>query len=392
MRLKQNTIYKILSISAVAVVVTVLYWPFHSTGQDAQQAPPQEVTAVTLERQTVDVSEEFPGRTSAYAVAEIRPQVSGIILQRLFTEGSQVKKGQQLYQIDPAPFQAAYNSAKATLTKAEAVVKTTEAKSTRYEELVKIEAISKQEYDDIVASRAQALADVGMAKAELERARINLNYTKVYAPISGRISKSSVTPGALVDAQQTTALASITQLDPIYVDITQPSEDMQRLRMALKGKDEQKVTLIYKNGIEYDIKGDLQFTDITVDPTTSAVQMRALFHNPDADLLPGLFVRARLDLTRDDALLVPQKATTRTPDGSLTVWVIGADGTANPTPIKTERSIKDQWLVTDGVTDGDQIVLEGIQKLQPGAKVTVAKPKDAPEQPKPETPAKKAAE
>jgi membrane fusion protein (multidrug efflux system) len=374
-RAKQNpTGTIVIALVLLAAVAGGIYW-FIPAGEEAPQQPPaQEVTALTLVRKTADISEEFPGRTSAYAVSEVRPQVSGIIQKRLFTEGRRVSKGQQLYQIDPAPFQAAYNSAKATLAKAQASVKATQAKATRYKQLVKIEAISKQEFDDITASQAQAVADVGVAKAALDQAKINLDYTKVYAPIDGRISKSAVTQGALVDAQQTTPLATITQLHPIYVDITQPSEDMQRLRAELKNKTEQKVALLYQNGQPYAEKGDLQFTDITVDPTTSAVQMRALFDNPDADLLPGMFVRAKLELRRDNALLVPQKAATRNADGSLSVWVIAEDGTVNPATITTERSIKDQWLVISGVNAGDKIVLEGVQKVQPGAKVTIAKP------------------
>lgn len=374
-RAQHNPAGKLIIILLIAAgIAGAVYW-FLPAGEAAPQQPPaQEVTALTLKRETVDVSEEFPGRISPYAMSEVRPQVSGIIQKRLFTEGSRVSKGQQLYQIDPAPYQAAYNSAKASLAKAQATVKATQAKATRYKQLVKIEAVSKQEFDDITASQAQALADVGVAKAALDQAKINLDYTKVHAPIEGRISKSSVTPGALVDAQQADALAVITQLHPIYVDITQPSEDMQRLRMALKGKSEQKVSLLYQNGAAYGPKGNLQFTDITVDPTTSAVQMRALFDNPDADLLPGMFVRARLELRRDDALLVPQKAATRTADGTLSVWVIAADGTVTPATITTERSIKDQWLVTGGVNAGDRIVLEGVQKVQAGTKVTIAQP------------------
>lgn len=367
---------KPIIIALLLLLVAVAIYTFTGSPAEGEQPamPPAEVEALTLSRETVDVSEEFPARTAPYAVSEVRPQVSGIVQKRLFTEGSRVSKGQQLYQIDPAPFQATYNSAKATLAKAQAVQRANQAKLNRYRGLVKIEAISKQEFDDAQASFAQAQADVGIAQAELAQAKINLDYTKVYAPIDGRIGKSTVTPGALVDAQQANALAIITQLHPMFVDITQPSEDMQRLRAALKGKTEQSVTLMHQNGVTYAQKGALQFTDITVDPTTSSVQMRALFPNPEADLLPGLFVRAKLEMTEENALLVPQKAATRNADGSLTVWVIGADDTVTPTPIAVKRALGDQWIVQSGVDAGDRIVTEGTQKLQPGAKVTVATP------------------
>ena len=364
---------KILSLVVIIALGAGAYWMFggsHQGGEGGMR--PEEVSIVRLERSTVDVSEEFPGRTSAYAVSEIRPQVSGIVLKRSFTEGSRVSKGQQLYQIDPAPFQATYNSAKASLVKAQAIVKSTKAKATRYKDLVKIEAISKQEYDDTVATAAQAEADVAVAQAALEQAKINLDYTKVYAPIEGRISKSAVTEGALVQAGQTQALATITQLHPIYVDITQSSEDMQRLRSVLKGKSEQKVTLLYKNATEYAEKGTLQFTDITVDPSTNAVAIRALFPNPEGDLLPGMFVRAKLDMTQENALRVPQKAASRAADGTLNVWVVGNDDTVQPAAITAERTVGDQWLVSAGVDAGDRIVLEGGQKLQPGAKVSIS--------------------
>lgn len=377
----------VIVVLLVAALGAGIYWFFSGSEQGAQQAaPPTAVSAIRLERQTVDVSEEFPARTAPFAVSQVRPQVSGIVQKRMFTEGSRVSKGQQLYQIDPATYQATYNSAKATLVKAQAMVRSTQAKLNRYRGLVKIEAVSKQEFDDTQAGFTQAQADVGVAQAQLAQAKINLDYTKVYAPIDGRISKSSVTPGALVDAQQADPLAIITQLHPMYVDITQPSEDMQRLRAALKGKSEQKVTLIYKNGESYARKGALQFTDITVDPTTSSVQMRALFDNPDADLLPGLFVRAKLDMTEENALLVPQKATTRNADGSLSVWRIGEDDTVQPATITTRRALGDQWIVATGLEAGDRIVLEGTQKVQPGGKVSIADPaadKKAPEQPAP---------
>ena len=357
------------------VVAGGAYWFFGRAGEEAQaDMPPPEVAVQTITLQTADTSEEYPGRTSAYEVSQVRPQVDGVILKRLFTEGSRVNKGQQLYQIDPAPYQAAYDSAKATLVKADAMVRSTQARLKRYQTLVKVEAVSRQEYDDTQASFAQAQADVGIAKAALAQAKINLDYTKVYAPIDGRIGKSSVTPGALVSARQAEALAVITQLHPMYVDITQASEDMQRLRQGLKNKADQPVSLSYQNGLAYAEKGTLQFTDITVDPTTSSVQLRALFPNPEGELLPGMFVRAKLEMRAENAILVPQKATIRQPDASLAVWVVQPDDTVQPATITTVRAVDDQWLVASGLKEGDRIVVEGTQKVQPGAKVSIAQP------------------
>jgi membrane fusion protein, multidrug efflux system len=368
-----NCMKKILLLVSVLAALVLLYWVFGNKGASGGM-PQQAVSVLTIERKTVDVSEEFPGRTTAYAVSEIRPQVSGIIQKRLFIEGANVTKGQQLYQIDPSSFQASYNSAKANLAKAQALAKSTKAKSVRYTDLIKGGVISRQEYEDVVSAAEQAQADVGVAQAALEEAKINLDYTKVYAPIDGRISKSTVTEGALVQAGQAQALTSITQLHPIYVDITQSAQDMQRLRSVLKGKSDQKVTLIYNNDTQYPETGTLQFADITVDPTTDSVAVRALFQNLEGELLPGMFVRAKLDLTQDETLLVPQKATMRSPDGSLFVWKVVEGDTVQQAVIATERTVGDQWIVTDGVDNGDRIVLEGVSKVMPGVKVKVEAP------------------
>ena len=375
--MKKKTVI-ILAVVAIAAAYGVHHFRGKSAPEAPKAPPAVNVGAQMLQQQTADVAEEFPGRTTAFKVSEIRPQVNGIIQSRLFTEGSNVKKGQQLYQIDAAPYQAAYDSAKATLAKAEAMVKSTEAKTKRYKSLVKIEAISKQDYDDIIATSAQAVADVGVAKAALATATINLNYTKVYAPISGRIGKSIVTEGALVSASQADALTSITQLTPIYVDITQASEDVQRLRHALKDKAKQAVTLLFQNSDEpYKHTGTLQFSDITVDPTTGSVQLRTLFPNPDSDLLPGMFVRARINVPTENVILVPQRATVRGADGALTVWVIGQDDTVQPVKIKSDRTVGDTWLVRAGLENGVRIVTEGMQKLKPGATVKVVEPEAA---------------
>jgi membrane fusion protein (multidrug efflux system) len=352
-------------------------YTFWSTGH-IQQAEAQvdniqavPATVVELQSERVKLYEELPGRIAPYKVAEIRPQVSGIITARLFEEGSKVKEGQQLYQIDMAPYQAAYDSAKANLAKAEANIKTVEAKNSRYKRLVKIDAVTKQEYDDITASLAQARADIAIAKAAMTTAKINLKYTKVYAPISGRISKSAVTEGALVTANQAQLLATITQLDPVYLDLMQSSTDLIHMRRALKGQEKIPVT-IYLEGEDtaYEHQGIFQFSDVTVDQTTGSVQLRSLFPNPDSILLPGLFVHARINLGTVNTVLVPQKAAIRGADGNLSVWMVNKENKVMPKPISAEGAIGDKWLIKGGVQAGDVIVLEGFQKIAPGALIS----------------------
>jgi membrane fusion protein (multidrug efflux system) len=388
----------------IAVILIVLsaasFWFLSSKdAHDAAGMAPAggglPVTALTIEASPLDLYETLPGRTSAYKFAEIRPQVSGIITQRMFDEGSMVEAGQQLYQIDPAAYQAAYNSAQATLKKARANVKAAEAKAVRYAELVIIEAVSKQEYDDVVAALDQAHADVAIGEAAVATAKVNLDYTKVYAPIAGRIGKSTVTQGALVTAGQAQPLATITQLDPIYVDMTQSSKDLMQLRDLNATGPDQKATVslsIDATGQEYPHPGTLEFSEVAVDETTSTVKLRATFPNPDQLLLPGLFVKASVKKSHmDNALLVPQRAAMRGPDGNLMVWVIGTDGTVNPRPIQTVREVGDQWLVSGGLNAGETIALDSFQKMQPGMPVT-AMPADAPAvtqdsmPPAPETP------
>lgn len=341
-------------------------------------APPAEVSVLTVQPQNVTLSTELPGRTSAYRVAEVRPQVGGIIVKRLFEEGSEVKAGQQLYQIDPATYQAAVLSAQADLAKAKATIKTADAKAQRYADLVKINAVSRQDYDDAVAALDEDKAQVMVAEAEVRTAQINLDYTKVYAPISGRISKSSVTEGALVTASQTTALATITQLDPIYVDVNQSSSELLRLRQEMAaGKlnqgnaDKAAVTMTMDGSNQpYDKPGELKFSDVTVDTSTGDVQVRALFPNPQHLLYPGLFVRAKIEQgTRDNAILVPQKAVVRNSDGSATVWVVGDGDKAEVRPVTTGQNIGDKWLIDSGLKAGDRVILEGLQKVRPGAPV-----------------------
>lgn len=343
--------------------------------------PPVEVAVITAAPSNVPVTTDLPGRTTAFRVAEVRPQVSGIVLKRLFEEGSDVQAGQQLYQIDPAPYQAVVQSAQADLVKARASLKSVEAKAARYAELVKINAVSRQDYDDVIASLDQAKAQIQVAQAAIDTARINLDYTKVYAPIAGRIGKSTVTEGALVTANQTTSMALITQLDPIYVDLNQSSADLMRMKQAatagsVQRKDAAPVTLLL-DGVSkpYAHTGELKFSDVTVDESTGSVQVRAVFPNPERDLFPGLFVRARIEQgVRDNVFLIPQQAVVRTPAGATQVWVVNADNTVAPRPVETTQAAGDSWIVTGGLTAGDKVVTAGIQKIKPGATVRVAAP------------------
>lgn len=357
-------------------------------------APPRgpvEVTAMTLETSRVPLFTDLPGRTSAYRVAEVRPQVSGIVLKRLFEEGSVVEAGRQLYQIDQATYQASLQSAQADLAKARATQKSIEAKAARYADLVKINAVSRQDYDDVVAGLDQAKAQIMVSQAAVDMARINLEYTKVLAPIGGRIGKSAVTEGALVTANQAGPMATITQLDPIYVDLSQSSSDLMRLRQAIssgqvqQGDSDHAMVSLFLDGAAqpYGSPGKLQFSDVTVDQSTGAVQLRAVFPNPRNDLLPGLFVRARVEQgVREQAILVPQKALVRNPDGSAVVWVVDPDNKANPRPVEIGQAVGGDWLVNAGVQPGERVVVEGLQKVRPGAEVKVAAPPSGkPDQP-----------
>lgn len=372
---------KIRGLSPLAAVL-MLSGSFLLTGCDnnkseqAAQQPPA-VGVVTLKTEPLKISTELPGRTSAYRVAEVRPQVSGIILKRNFVEGSDVKAGQSLYQIDPATYQAAYDSAKGDLTQAQANARIAQLTVKRYKPLLGTKYISQQDYDTAVATAAQNDAAVQVAKANVETARINLAYTKVTSPISGRIGKSSVTEGALVQNAQTTALATVQQLDPMYVDVTQSSEDFMRLRSELEsGQLKQNdgkanVTLLMQNGNSYPQTGTLEFSDVTVDETTGSITLRAIVPNPNHALLPGMFVRARLDEgTNPNALLVPQQAVARTPTGQAKVMVVGADNKVEARQVTTSQAIGDKWLVTDGVKAGERVISTGLQRAKPGAQVT----------------------
>ncbi len=343
-------------------------------GGAAGQAP--EVGVVTLKTEPLQITTELPGRTSAFRVAEVRPQVSGIILKRNFTEGSDVEAGVSLYQIDPATYQASYESAKGDLAKAQAAANIARMTVARYQKLLGTKYISQQDYDTAQADAQQADAAVVAAKAAVETARINLAYTKVTSPISGRIGKSSVTEGALVQTGQTTALATVQQLDPIYVDVTQSSNDYLRLKQELANgtlKQENgkaKVELVTNDGTKYPQSGTLEFSDVTVDQTTGSITLRAIFPNPDMTLLPGLFVRAKLDEgTNPNALLVPQQGVTRTPRGDATAMVVGEGDKVEIRKLTATQAIGDKWLVTDGLKAGDRVIVTGLQKVRPGAQV-----------------------
>ncbi|AXF74938.1 efflux RND transporter periplasmic adaptor subunit [Erwinia tracheiphila] len=347
-----------------------------STQQAGQQQAP-EVGVVTLKTAPLTVTTDLPGRTSSFRIAEVRPQVSGIILKRNFVEGSDIKAGESLYQIEPATYQAAYDSAKGDLAQAQANAEIAALTVKRYKPLLGTKYISQQDYDTAVATASQTAAAVEVAKASVETARINLTFTKVTSPINGRIGRSSVTEGALVQNAQTTALATVQQLDPIYVDVTQSSEDYTRLRAELRsGKLQQtggkaQVKLLLQNGSEYSQTGTLEFSDVTVDETTGSITLRAVFPNPGHTLLPGMFVRARLNEgTNPNALLVPQQAVTRTPTGQATAMVVEADNKVAVRNLTAEQAIGDKWLVTDGLKAGDKVITTGIQRAKPGIQVT----------------------
>ncbi len=369
---------KIILLLVLSLLLAAGWYWWKNDGQTGQNPatatamPPQSVAVLEIVPQTIGFTRQLPGRVSPYRQSQVRPQVDGIITERLFEEGADVEKGQQLYQIDDARYKAALNSAKADLASAQANVKTVEAKTKRYKDLVKINAVSKQEYDDVKAQFDQANAAIAVAQAAVDVAQVNLDYTKVYAPISGRISRSFVTEGALVTANQAQYLATITQLDPVYVDMQQSGSEAINLRTRMSGKETIPVHLILdeKTGKDYPHNGTLKFSEVTVDETTGSIALRALIPNPDDLLLPGLFVRATLDLGEDQVLLVPQRASVRTPEGRLTVWIVDENGTAQPRAIQVEQAYKDSWIVTDGVKTGDTIIVEGYQKVAPGASVS----------------------
>ncbi len=349
--------------------------------------PPQalaEVGTVTIRTERAKLTTELPGRTSAFLVAEIRPQVNGIIQKRLFEEGSDVRAGSILYQIDPAPYQAAFEQAKAALAVAESKVPSARSRAERYKGLVAVHAVGEQDYDDAVAALGTAEASAASARAAMDNARINLEYTPIKSPIHGRIGRSSVTVGALVNGYQGSPLAVVQQMDPIYVDLIQSSTEVLRLRRKMESgglkQDKEawsKVKLLLDDGTPYPLEGTLQFRDITVDPTTGSVTLRAVFPNPDNLLLPGMFVRAVVEEgVNDEALFVPQQGVSRDTKGNPVALVVDKADKVEQRVLELDRAIGDRWLVTKGLAVGDRVIIEGLQKVRPGASVKVV-PVDA---------------
>ena len=377
-------------VATALVVATLLISGCKSKGATPPAAFP-EVAIVTVQPERVVLTTELPGRTAAYLVAEIRPQVNGIIKNRFFREGTNVRAGDLLYQIDPAPYQAAYSQAKAALSTAEADLATAEAnlpalrlRADRYSGLVTIRAVGEQDVDDVKAALRQAEATVEARKASievnraaLETARINLSYTPIRAPISGRIGKSAITVGALTTAYQAIPLAVVQQLDPIYVDVVQSNADLLRLRNNLesgnlksRGPLQRKVKLILEDGTEYPAEGVLQFRDVTVDPTTGSVTVRMIFPNPQEILLPGVYVRAVVEEgVREQAILVPQQAVSRDVKGNPVAWVVDKDNKVERRALEIDRAIGDKWLVAKGLAVNDRVIVEGVDKVRAGVQV-----------------------
>jgi membrane fusion protein (multidrug efflux system) len=357
--------------ATLAVFVLVACGP-KGSGPAGGAGGPSPVGVIVVRTEPVTLTTELSGRTSAFLVSEVRPQVGGVIQARLFKEGGNVRVGQPLYQIDPATYRASYASASAGLAQAQAAYATAKLKADRYKDLVAINAVSKQDNDDAQAAAQQAAANVQAQRAAVDQARINLGYTRVTSPISGRIGKSSVTAGALVTASQATALATVQSLDKVYVDVNQSSADLLKLKRELGAglTGSAPVSLILEDGSTYPVPGVLEFSDVTVDPGTGTVGLRALFPNPQGVLLPGMYVRAKVTTGGiPSAILAPQRAVSRDAKGQATVFVVGPDGKAVSRTLTVSQTIGDRWLVTSGLKPGDQVIVEGLQKVRPGAPV-----------------------
>jgi membrane fusion protein (multidrug efflux system) len=373
------------TISGVLVMLCALAACSRGEGPP-QGSGPVPVTVVTLEARPVTLMRELPGRANPYLVAEVRPQVDGIVAQRLFTEGGLVKAAQPLYQLDDAKYRADENSARANLARAQATLATAKLNARRSAELVKIDAVSRQDDETAAAALLQAQADVQAAQAAVDHANVVLGYARIIAPISGRIGKSTVTQGALVTANQEAPLATVQQLDPMYVDLTQSSAELLELRKAvatgkLKGASDIPVAILLEDGSRYEHDGRLAFKDVTVDPSTGSYALRVVVPNPDNTLLPGMYVRALVGSgQRQDAVLVPQQGVARDPKGNTTALVAKPDGTAELRPVRVSQAIGDRWLVEEGLAAGDKVIVEGLQKVRPGlpVKVTEAAASPAP--------------
>ena len=378
----RRTTRLLAALVMLAAVVNVMVYA-RSVGAAGPPAggappPPPEVAVVVVEPGEVTLTTELPGRICASLVAEVRPQVNGIVQKRLFTEGSDVEAGELLYEIDAAPYQAAYDTAVAALARAEANVRPLELRAKRQKDLVQTGALSQQDYDEVIALIEQAKAEVEYSKAAVKSARINLEYTHVTAPISGRIGRSNVTVGALATAHQGPAFATIQQLDPIYVDVTQSTAQLQRLRTRFEGgllsRDEataNTVHLILDDGTAYGPEGTMQFRDVTVDPSTGSVVLRMLFPNPDELLLPGMFARAVVtEGVNKNAILVPQQTVSHTPKGEPLVLIVDSEEKVEQRKITLDRALKDTWLVSSGLAPGERVIVEGSQRVRPGTAVT----------------------
>lgn len=362
-----------------ALVGSVALTGCDQAAEQSQASAPKAVPVgvITVKSQALTLKKELPGRISAFQIAEIRPQVSGIVQSRLFVEGNEVKQGQALYQIDPATFEADLAASEASVARAEASIASSKSKASRYKELLKIKAVSQQDFDEADAAYKQANAELLTAKAQLKSAQINLDYSHVSSPISGQISKSSVTVGALVSANQSTALATVTQLDPIYIDLTQSSNELTQLKKAISSgaltvdsASQTDVELIMEDGSIYPHKGTLQFSEVTVDPSTGSVTLRAKFSNPEKLLLPGMYARASIvEGVKAGAILAPQRGVSRNSKGEPTAMVVSKDNTVESRVLKVDRTIGSDWLVTDGLSDGDKLIVEGLQKIRPSAPV-----------------------
>ncbi len=369
-------------VSALAVIVLAGC----SKAKPAPAAQPPEVSVVAVQRASVPVTLDLPGRTNPYLVAQVRARVDGIVLKRDFKEGADMKFGQRLYQIDPAPFIATLNSAQATLEKSQANLLAMKAQAERFKVLVAGNAVSKQDYDNAVSTQDQAVADVAFGKAAVQTAKINLGYTDVAAPITGRVGLSAVTEGAFVQASAATLMTTIQQIDPIYVDLNQSSVQGLQLRrdiasgkVKVNGPNQAKVTVFLEDGTQYPVAGTLQFTDITVDPNTGSVTVRVIVPNPRYVLLPGMFVRARVDEGVDNnALLVPQTGVTHNPQGQATALVVGPDNKVALRTIQASRMVGTNWVVDGGLNEGEKVIVSGLQKAPPGTLVRAVETPAAP--------------
>ncbi|HEV7402346.1 MAG TPA: efflux RND transporter periplasmic adaptor subunit [Chthoniobacteraceae bacterium] len=386
----RRLVFRPLRAALPVVLAAALVAGCHKKDADGPGGPggPMEVSVLTIAPAPVTLTQDLPGRISAFRVAEVRARVDGIVLKRLFTEGHDVTEGQVLYEIDPAPYQAALDSAQGTLARAEANVATARLKEERYKQLLSNKVISKQDYDDALANARTFDADVLTGRAAVKTARIKLDYTSVTSPVAGRIGISQVTEGAYVQASVANLLATVQQLDPVYVDVNQASSELLRLKRELADgrlkadkTGRAQVKLIHETGETYPEEGTLEMSDVTVNATTNSITVRAIFPNPRGELLPGLFVRARLEEGNSpDAILVPQFAVSRNSKGEPTTMVVGANSTVELRVLQTPRTVGNQWLVTAGLKPGDQVIVDNLQKIRPGAPIKIA-----PAPPKPAT-------